>query len=152
MADLNKPAGAPGRARLTTRRWFLRTVGLGVAGAALVVAGGRDLISWIFPAPLVRSSFAARLGETFRVSADAASLELRLVKIDALQSAALQKSPDNADDSFALLFRGPAGQPLGQGTYNFAHGRIGSFPLFIVPMSVEPDARYYQAIFNRQRA
>jgi hypothetical protein len=147
-------AGAPGSARLTTRRWFLRTVGIGVAGAALVAASGRDLaaglISWMFPAPLMRSTFAARLDETFQVRTSAASVELRLVKAEPLHSAA--PSPASADHSFALLFRGPADQPLAQNTYNFAHSRIGSFPLFIVPMAVEHDARYYQAIFNRQQA
>lgn len=140
----------PGSARSMSRRLFFKVVG--VAGGALLAAGGgvAAWLGWVLPAPLVRSSFTPRLGDTFQVQADSAPLALQLVKIEA-GPAAVQPSAAS-EQSFGLLFRGPADQPLRQGTYEFAHGRIGRFPLFIVPMAAEPGARYYQAIFNRQHA
>ena len=51
---------------------------------------------------------------------------------------------------FSLLFQGPADQPLSQRTYRFAHERLGSFDLFIVPVSADRDARQYEAVFNQR--
>ena len=63
------------------------------------------------------------------------------------------RSPGGATfESFALLFEGPADQSLSQQTYRFSHERLGSFDLFIVPVSAERNARQYEAIFNRRLA
>lgn len=157
--DVFEHAAMPGRAQPTSRRRFFKVIGFGMAGGALLAAGGRlsgGLMAWMFPAPLVRSSFAARLGDTFQVYAGTTPVGLRLVKVTALNSiaagAAQARPGGHTEDSFAVLFRGPRAQPIAQGMYDFAHSRIGSFPLFIVPMAAEQDARYYEAIFNRQRA
>ena len=53
-------------------------------------------------------------------------------------------------EGFSLLFEGPVDQPLGQRTYRFAHERLGSFDLFIVPVSADRNARHYEAVFNRR--
>lgn len=54
-------------------------------------------------------------------------------------------------ESFALLFNGPANCPLAQRTYRFCHESIGTFDLFIVPVSVDASGRQYEAVFNRPR-
>jgi len=59
---------------------------------------------------------------------------------------------DPRTESFSLLFAGPADRPLGQGMYRFAHEHLGWFDLFIVPVSAEPGARQYEAVFNRHIA
>jgi len=60
-------------------------------------------------------------------------------------------SPGSAKfESFSLLFTGPADRPLGQRTYRFTHERLGSFDLFIVPVSADHNARQYEAVFNRR--
>jgi len=160
MENTLKNAAAPGSARPMSRRRFFKAIGFGVAGGALLAAGGRSLtaalMAWMFPAPLVRSTFAARLGETFQVRADSARVGLQLVKVSDLYSVAPQPAHAQpgrtTEENFSILFRGPSDQSIVQGTYDFAHDRMGGFPLFIVPMASEKDARYYEAIFNRQQA
>lgn len=69
--------------------------------------------------------------------------------------------PDTRDDvsfrcpmseGFSLLFNGPANPPLVQRMYRFAHERLGSFHLFIVPVSANRGSRQYEAVFNRRAA
>ena len=53
-------------------------------------------------------------------------------------------------ESFALLFTaGDAAFP--QATYPVHHGELGSFPLFLVPVSTDGDGCRYEAVFNRPR-
>ncbi len=52
-------------------------------------------------------------------------------------------------ESFTLLFRGAAVDPLGQGTYRMEHAALGAFDLFIVPVAQDQTGRYYEAVFNR---
>jgi len=52
-------------------------------------------------------------------------------------------------ESFMLVFRGPANEPLAQETYEVRHAGVGTFPLFIVPIGQDDAGLYYQAIFNR---
>jgi len=52
-------------------------------------------------------------------------------------------------ESFLLRFRGPPYSSLPQGTYRFEHRKIGSFSLFIVPMSGDRNGEHYEAVFNR---
>ena len=53
-------------------------------------------------------------------------------------------------ECFALLFDGPADRPLAQRMHRFAHERLGTFDLFIVPVGAEHGARQYEAVFNRR--
>ena len=50
---------------------------------------------------------------------------------------------------FSLLFQGPHDRLLPQGTYQFDHDQIGSFPLFIVPVGAAKSGLQYEAVFNR---
>ena len=137
------------------RRRFLKIASFGLTGGALLAAGGWGVASAWMPGllsnPLLRSSFAPYLGDAFSVRSDVAlPAAVQLVDIRDLHVAA--QADSDGEHNFALTFRGPLEQPLAQGTYGFTHGRMGDFALFIVPMAAEPEARYYEAIFNRQQA
>lgn len=148
MNDNLSLLGAPRRAPQLTRRQFFKTVGIG--GALLVAGGGiaAGWMGWMFPAPLLRSSFAPRVGDTFQVRAGPVPVVLRLTGVRELG----QPQPTSAEYSFAVAFSGPAEQPLAQGTYEFVHARMGRFALFIVPGAAGQGARSYEAVFNRLQA
>jgi hypothetical protein len=97
------------------------------------------------PALLKHATFAAHVNSTFKVvNNNAVVTELQLVEVSEFK-----ESPRN--ESFSILFRGPAGSPLPQGRYEFDHNAIGSFPLFIVPVAKDDQGLVYEAVFNRIR-
>jgi hypothetical protein len=99
------------------------------------------------PVVLERATFAEHLGETFRTVLEPGNqLELELVEVEALGSA----SPDDPPrrESFSIVFRGPKDKTLAQGTFRMEHDVIGSFDLFLVPISEDQDGRQYEAVFN----
>jgi len=51
-------------------------------------------------------------------------------------------------ESFSLLFRGPAAQPLSQQTYEMENVALGKIAIFIVPVERTPDGFVYEAVFN----
>jgi len=79
-------------------------------------------------------------------------LNLELTAVTGLRPAGQRSGASGGQgfESFSLLFDGPADRPLGQQTYRFSHERLGSFDLFIVPVSTERNARQYEAVFNRR--
>jgi hypothetical protein len=140
-----------------SRRDFIRRIGFALAGGALLAIGGRLVATRRLPevpgAALVRSMFAGLRGEGFQVHWEGgAVVPLRLVAVSDLAALARKQTSAENERSFLLLFRGPSDRALDQGTYYFEHGQIGGFSLFIVPMAPGENARYYEAIFNRQHA
>jgi hypothetical protein len=94
---------------------------------------------------LTREGFARHLRATFRIHTGRRRLAARLVAADDRGSAA-----HGTTACFVLRFRvGRRRAPLTQGTYEIAHGRLGRFPLFLVPMGDDEHGRYYEAIVNR---
>ncbi len=73
-------------------------------------------------------AFAGRVGERFRLAADGATLEITLVECDRLGGDALGRVP------FSLVFLGPVEPVLPQRIYPLAHGELGDFDLFLVPI------------------
>lgn len=147
--------------RNISRREFIAAAGAVLAASALWTIGNRigvtALASQTMLRTLVRSTFLQHVGETFYVRTESApALIVQLAKVRDLPRAGLNrmKAPVNSDieNNFSILFRGPGSRSLEQGTYSFQHDGIGAFPLFVVPMGQEGDARYYEAIFNRQQA
>jgi len=51
-------------------------------------------------------------------------------------------------ESFALTFRGPVQPALPQDTYEFDHPALGRFALLIVPIGIDAEGRYYEAVFG----
>jgi len=52
-------------------------------------------------------------------------------------------------NGFALLFVGPVGIALSQGTYEVSSAELGTFPLFLVPVGIDEHGRQYEAVFTR---
>jgi hypothetical protein len=104
---------------------------------------------------LNHSTFASHVGEAFRVHLGRGrAVEVELIEATELgssHSAASPDAPSGGGESFSIIFRGPIELPLAQATYGFEHEQIGAFPLFIVPIGLDPgkDGRLYQAVFNR---
>ena len=146
--------------RNISRREFIAAAGAVLAASALWTIGNRTgvtgLASQTMSWTLVRSTFLQHVGETFYVRPESApALAVQLAEVRDLPGAGLNrmKAPVSSytENNFSILFRGPGGRSLEQGTYAFQHDRIGAFPLFVVPMDQEGEARYYEAIFNRQQ-
>lgn len=137
---------------MPTRRELLK---LGtMAGVAALVpgaawAGRSKLGSSAASDALVptRAQLRAQLNTTFVVQPDdrpAVALVLVEVADPAYTTARTQAG------CFRAVFRGPRTLPLRQDTYVVAHGALGEFPLFLVPVGrATARARYYEAAFNR---
>ncbi len=94
-------------------------------------------------ASLTHESFAQQANTKFHVLlGESITVPLDMIEVSELKISPLQ-------ERFFLLFRGPAEQALGQGTYRFQHDQLGPFDLFIVPIKQDEQGRYYEAAFNR---
>lgn len=88
-------------------------------------------------------TFSNRVGESFRVDADGAARELQLEECTPLGGRALERAP------FSLLFlETGAADVLPQRIYPFEHDELGSFEMFIVPISHDADGARYEAVFT----
>jgi hypothetical protein len=87
--------------------------------------------------------FRAHLGTEFRLAVDGVPLPLRLAEVvDGRAGGGFRR--------FSAIFHGPADRPLGQGSYEFQHGTLGAFLLFIVPLLESNRERMvYEACFSR---
>ena len=97
--------------------------------------------------------FAALLRTKFQVLLEpglAVSLELTAVTVPSRGGQEIVPPVSQKFEGFSLLFDGTAAHPLSQRTYRFTHERLGSFDLFIVPVSATPESRQYEAVFNRR--
>jgi hypothetical protein len=78
------------------------------------------------------------------------AVELELVQAD------LQRPRRSASaarvECFSLVFVGPSAPLLPQGTYRFEHPVLGTFSIFIVPISQDRQRACYEAVFNRRVA
>ena len=102
---------------------------------------------------LTYATFAGRLGDMFRAHAGPEGVvTLELVQATDLGSGSDVAGGEGAPGQgarFSLLFQGPHDRLLPQGTYQFDHDQIGSFPLFIVPVGAAKSGLQYEAVFNR---
>ena len=93
-----------------------------------------------------REIFAECLGTRFRILPESgAPVEVELIEATALP--AWSKKPARREP-FSLIFRGPRDLLLPQRTYNVEHDKLGTFPLFFVPIGPDPQGLLYQAVFN----
>jgi hypothetical protein len=93
------------------------------------------------------ATFAPLTGEKFRAALDgAASADLTLSAVDEVSGAAFQGPLTR--QPFSLVFHGPQEPRFHQGTYQLEHPAIGSFALFLVPISPDEQGPRYQAVFN----
>ena len=148
-----------------TRVEFLRSlvVGAGTAVSACTAfgapdalssdnseAGGRSLSASERNRQLVeeltREAFAKNLNTRFRIL-DKESPTV----VEATLAQVREKQSSGEYEQFSLLFNGPSEPLLSQKTYELEHGTMGSFELFLVPISVDEKGACYEAVFNRLR-
>jgi hypothetical protein len=92
---------------------------------------------------LTSESFSEQMDSTFRVQVSALNVQsLKLVGVS-------ESSRSAHGTAFDVVFLGQKGQAFDQGTYVVQHGKMGSFPLFLVPVGKAANGVYYQAIFSR---
>ena len=87
---------------------------------------------------LVGTAFDVRLGDR--------NVSLRLEKAEELPSHS--RGGRGQSTSFSLLFAGPAGTPLWQGTFRLEHSHAAPADIFIVPVAQKNDTLLYEAVFN----
>jgi hypothetical protein len=94
---------------------------------------------------LTHEEFTKNANTKFQVQADDNTrVEIELIKISELKLHPHQ-------EEFAVQFRGPLNQFLGQGVRDFTHDQMGQFELFLVPIKEDEQGFYYEAVFNRLR-
>jgi len=93
-----------------------------------------------------KTDFSQALNTSFRLAIEATqTLDITLVQ--------LREGNSTAEiEQYSLLFRGPADLLLPQRTYHLEHDPLGSFDLFLVPVSRDAAGVYYEAVFNRRIA
>ncbi len=143
-----------------SRRRFLQALGLATGGAAaLLLRPGAPLYESLVglfrrrrlaAAELNRELLAPLEGDTLAVTtSDGASVSLRVEQVTPLEA---YQSPGAHGEVFSVVMSGDEAVTLGQDTYDFEHGGIGSFPMFMVPVGLPGRGRQlYEAVFNRIR-
>jgi hypothetical protein len=87
--------------------------------------------------------FEPHRGESFRLDAKGATLELTLSEVQRL-GAALRDG-----GAFSLIFTAPAAGPLApQAIYPIAHPALGTLELFVVPIQPKDGRQRYEVIFT----
>jgi hypothetical protein len=89
------------------------------------------------------TTFAERVGETFRVGDGAEAVEMELLEAN--------EAPGRSEAvrvPFSIVFRGPVEPVLPQRTYRFEHDALGVFELFIVPIGPDESGMQYEAVFG----
>jgi hypothetical protein len=103
---------------------------------------------------LTEASFAPHKGTEFRIHINASTIiPVELVEVNVRGQRPPRASWDTAPalqrEPFSLIFRGPLEQPLPQQMYNIDHAAIGMIEgLFLVPVGINPDGRFYEAVFT----
>ena len=153
--------------RAVSRRDVLKG-GVGLLGALGVLAASsgsflQRLSSWVTSSAFIHPSsiqvlekldlarFKQHLEDFFLIQIGFTQVaQLQLIEAVELRksSSALAKG----EEVFSLVFRGSTNHPITQDTYTLQHETIGAFPLFIVPISLEQDKVYYEAIIDRRNA
>jgi len=89
-------------------------------------------------------TFSVHVDEDFTVALpDGTELTARLI-----EATALGGSPaEGLRAPFSIIFRGPAGPTLSQGTHQLRHQAIGSFEVFLVPVQPDAGGPRYEAVF-----
>lgn len=102
------------------------------------------------------ATFSAQIHTPFTIhlppGQEVQTIEVSLVEVSEWESGSGRRARAAArQEQFSLLFRGPHDRMLRQGMYRTQHDQLGTFDLFIVPVSQDKDGVYYEAVFNRLR-
>ena len=95
-------------------------------------------------APLTEAEFSKHVNTKFRVAGDE-PIELELTDVKGYLS---KPNEQTGMERFSALFLGPADRFLAQKTYSFEHEQMGTFDIFLVPVSRDESGFRYEAVFN----
>jgi hypothetical protein len=95
-------------------------------------------------APLTETEFSKHVNTKFRV-VDEEPVELELTNVKGYLSKADEQT---GMERFSAYFHGPAERYLEQKTYSFEHEQMGTFEIFLVPVSRDESGFRYEAVFN----
>ena len=70
------------------------------------------------------------------------SFDAELVEVEQTISNSVQMS-------FSLIFRAPADTPPAQSLYNVAHPVLGEMLIFLVPIKMNDQGLFFEAVFNK---
>jgi hypothetical protein len=102
-----------------------------------------DLKDFDEVAYLTKRTFTDQLETRFEVHLE--SGEAQILQLFKVVDTGLQ-----GQDCFSILFKSMSADRFPQGTYRIQHEAIGTFGLFIVPITRQEDWPWYEAVFNRQ--
>ena|SRR2546421_512746 len=91
---------------------------------------------------LEHAEFAKHVNTTFRIRLN----ERETLPAELTEVSEHMVSP--GQQRFWILFRTSNDVFLGQGQRSFEHDVMGTFDLFLVPMSRDEQGTYYEAVFN----
>ena len=94
---------------------------------------------------LSKDQFTQHLKSTFRISSESSPtvLDVQLTEV-------CEGRSTESFEQFSMLFTGPTEPLLKQATYRLEHPAMGSFDLFIVPISSDEGGTVYEAVFSRK--
>jgi len=93
---------------------------------------------------LTEAEFSKHVNTKFRV-AGAQPLELELEEVKGYLSKAHEQQ---GMERFSAFFRGPRDPLMRQSVYTLEHEGMGTFELFLVPISQDEQGSRYEAVFN----
>lgn len=95
-------------------------------------------------APLTEKEFSKHLNTKFQIAAEP-PLELELTEVKGYLSGQNEQA---GMERFSAFFHGPGDRYLQQQVYALEHDAMGSFELFLVPISLDEKGYRYEAVFN----
>jgi hypothetical protein len=128
-----------------TRRSLLHAGALGAAATFVGLQPWAAAPAAAAPGHLRRSSYIGLVGEGFSVG----SADLRLLSIDDLAGATVDKSLAGSEDAFVLAFSGPLDAALEGGTHSVSHPALGRFELFVSEVGQPQFERRHEAVIDR---
>ncbi len=94
---------------------------------------------------LSKDRFTQHLKSTFRISNESSPTAIDVQLIEVSEGRSTERL-----EQFSLLFTGPTQPLLKQSMYRMEHAAMGSFDLFVVPISSDESGTVYEAVFSRQ--
>ncbi len=94
------------------------------------------------PSHLQLATYIPLVGSTFTIHRpNTTSVPVKLISATRLRS--------EVGESFSLIFRGDGNAKLEQETYTIEHGKLGQFPLFVVPVGPARKGQALEVVVNR---
>ena len=94
---------------------------------------------------LSKDRFKQHLKSAFRISDKTSPTVLDAQLIEVHEGCLTERF-----EQFSVLFTGPKEPLFKQGTYGFEHAAMGSFDLFMVPISSDEGGTVYEVVFGRK--